>query len=157
MFRGTRVWGPASMAGLRWSVLCAVLAWFSVPTLISLNEQWLGSAYYSHGYVVLILTVALVIRELKNAPLEPLATSVPGLVCLVVTVVGTVAAYAGSTELVAEVLFPRVPDYGHLGVGGVETQADSLPPSHTSISRFHGGTRSIPHCKGGLWMWSRRG
>ena len=90
-----------------WSLIVpgALLLWFTFPTLLALNSVW--STYdYSHGWLVLGLTVLLVISELRRARFAAPAPSWAGLVCLVGVALLILAARATTTQTVALVALP---------------------------------------------------
>jgi len=83
----------------------ALLLWFTVPTVVSLHSAW-SDYYYSHGYLVLVLSAVLVVLELRRAPLAAPVPSWWGFSCLTFLVLVTVVARASSTQSVAQLAWP---------------------------------------------------
>jgi EpsI family protein len=102
-----RTTSPLTRFMPHWSLIvsCALLLWFSLPTLVSLNGVW-SSYDYSHGYLVLGLTAFLVVSELRRVgPASP-APSWAGLVCLLLLAILTVAARVTTSQTVALLAWP---------------------------------------------------
>jgi EpsI family protein len=78
---------------------------FTLPSIVSLHEVW-KSYYYSHGYLVLLLTAFLVFQELRVAPVSPVVPSWAGLASLGLLVAVTLAARALTMESIAQLAWP---------------------------------------------------
>lgn len=83
----------------------ALLLWFTFPTFVSLGHAW-SSYNYSHGYLVLCLTVVLIVAELRRGPLAAPFPSWGGFLWLTGLVLLTVAARVTATATVALVAWP---------------------------------------------------
>jgi len=86
-------------------LFCALLFWFTVPTVASLHGAW-SSYYYSHGYLVLVLSALLVVLEIRRLPLAVFAPSWWGFACLVFFVLVTLLGRASSTQSVVQLAWP---------------------------------------------------
>lgn len=78
---------------------------FTLPSIVSLHEAW-GSYYYSHGYLVLLLTAFLVFQELRVAPVSPLVPSWAGFACLALFVAATLVARVLTVGGVSQLAWP---------------------------------------------------
>lgn len=87
-------------------MLVALLAWFSVPTFRSLHAVWLEDYNYTHGYLVVLASVFLVVSELRREPLSQLSPSWVGAACLAALAFVTTAAHAASTVAIAQLALP---------------------------------------------------
>jgi exosortase A len=111
--QAARVSGPVAGAGsvvrreFVTVLLVSLLVWFSWPTLAMLHRRWTDFGY-EHGYLVLALSVAMVAREYRRAPLIGGTGSAWGLMSLVVSGVGVIAGQAAAVELMAALFLPVV-------------------------------------------------
>ena len=97
---------PAGLAmGFATVLAGALLLWLGIETIRSLHTTWLGY-YYSHGYLVLVLTAFLVFLEVRRAPLAPCAPSWLGLTALIFLVAIAFIGWATSTQSVAQLVWP---------------------------------------------------
>jgi len=141
--RSTRTYSPAELGALLAVVL---LAWFSVPTFVSLHTVWLTDFTYSHGYLVLAMTVYLVTLEVRREPLAPRAPSWLGLGALVAIAFVSAAAHAASTVAIAHLAFPL---FWIVGVwtfaGAKNAQRFALPLGflYFAMPVWHAGTEPL--------------
>lgn len=92
----------------RWLPALPVLAsllWFSWPTLTELHSRWIGIAY-SHGYLILGLSVLLAMNEIRRIPLVAPTPSMAGTVVLAMAVTLVVIGDAATTAVVAQAGLP---------------------------------------------------
>ena len=85
-----------------------LLLWFSLDTIRALHPAWLEAVDYSHGYLVLLMTVWLLVIELRREPLAPFVPSWPGVVCFFALVLATLAGRAATTSWGAAATFPAL-------------------------------------------------
>jgi EpsI family protein len=83
----------------------ALLFLFALPTFVSLHGVWTTNYYYTHGYLVLALTVMLVVQEGRRARFAH-APSWWGFGLLVFVVLVTLAARAMTLDTVVQFVLP---------------------------------------------------
>jgi EpsI family protein len=98
----------ASPSVLTLGLVCALLLWFSFPTLALLHTVWTQDANYSHGYVVLALSAFLGFRSIVRAPLAPMTPSYWGLACVVPLMLVVVAGHGSTTLQLASAPLPAL-------------------------------------------------
>lgn len=112
----TRVASRRSVASIRvarvfvreWAFRLAIFAavlWFSYPTLVTLHLRWIDGGY-THGYLVLVLSVVLASRSLRRKPLARPSASLVGAFVMASAVLLVLAAQASTTVIVAQLTLP---------------------------------------------------
>jgi len=91
-----------------WPVLlpCVLILAFSLPTLVSLHVRYLEDADYSHGHLVLLLTVVLVVLEGRRNPVFFLRPSWTGFACVLVFLAASLFGLASTAMLIAQAALP---------------------------------------------------
>ena len=120
-------------------VVAALLLWFSIPTFVSIHWFWL-SEYYSHGYLVLLLTAFLFGLEVRRAPLEPFTPSWAGLACLIPLVLLMVAGQGATTVIVSQSALPALwiaAIWSLAGIRNARRFAPSLAYLYVAIPVWH--------------------
>src|SRR5712675_1508419 len=89
-------------------VLGALLLWFSMPTLASLHPFWMSDYDYSHGYLVLLLSVFLFGLEDRRAPVDPFVPSWAGVACSILLALSMVVGHAATIVVVSQLALPAL-------------------------------------------------
>lgn len=108
-------------AGLATAFVAVPLIVFLAVLWPSLNEIWLHSYAYSHGYLVLALSVWLAFREFRRAPVAALEPSWLGLAALSAAALFALAAIAGDVNVGEQLAVPALLYTALWGVAGSVT------------------------------------
>lgn len=96
---------PRGAAALPVLAVVLLVGWFSVPTLASVVPAW-RHYDYSHGYLIPLLTVLLVVVEWRRGPVSLTTPSLMGFGFFLLTVTTMVLAHAATTTTVAQIAMP---------------------------------------------------